>query len=185
MSLFALPLDQDAGVADELVALSKLEATSNAIRLRIAGLAPDQLYRGSIEEPPIAELIANAVDRERAYQIAFERARAETDPHIENLPRAAAFMDRDFAEDLALFFDLRRRTLDTLRALSDREWDRKVTLPGGETVTLEQLGIRLQRNDAAMLRAISTMKRKYRPSSGVNALRDMGVAGKLGQNLAQ
>jgi hypothetical protein len=183
MTMFAQPLE--GGVEDELLALAKLEATSNAIRLRIAGLAPDQLYRGTRDEPPIADLIANAVDRERAYNDAFRRGREETNPRLVEPRPGLAYMDRDFAEDLALFFDLRRETLNLLRSFSERDFDRTATLPDGQQVTLGELALRLQRHDAQMLRLISARKQTFKQRTGVDQLRDMGVAGKLGENLGQ
>jgi len=179
------PYHTEAGIDDELFALSKLEATSNAIRLRIAGLAPDQLYNGRDGEPTIAELIAAAVDRERVYCTMFQRGKSETNPRLEEPAPGRSGLDRDFARDLAAFFDLRRMTLDLLRSLSDRDWERKITLPNGETITLEQAAMRLQHHDARMLKTISDQKRRLLRSSGVDELRDMGVAGKLGENLAQ
>ena len=94
-------------------------------------------------------------------------------------------MDRDLAQDLAAFFDLRRVTLDLLRSLDDRAWQRGITLPNGESITLERAAMRLQQHDERMLKTISDQKRRLLRSTGVNALRDMGVAGKLGENLAQ
>lgn len=185
MTMFAMPIGPDGGIDSELLALSKLEATSNAIRLRIAGLAPDQLYRGSTDELTIAEAVAQAVDRERAYQQGFRRATIETTPGLEEPRPGLSVMDRDFADDLATFFDLRRGTLDLLRTMSERDFERTVALPGGETISLEQLALRLQRHDARMLQTISHQKRKFLKVSGVDALRDMGVAGKLGENLGQ
>lgn len=183
MTIFAQPMID--GVDDELLALSKLEATSNAIRLRIAAMAPDQLYRGSRDKPTIAEMIAGAVDREKAYLAGFTRARQETTPRLEDPQPGLSVMDRDFADDLAAFFDLRRMTLDVLRSLNDREWERMVLLPDGTTLTLEKLAIRLQRYDAQMLRTISDLKHTFLRNNGVDELRDMGVAGKLGQNIGQ
>lgn len=185
MTMFAMPTGPDGGINDELLALSKLEATSNAIRLRIAGLAPDQLYRGSARELTIAELIAQAVDRERAYLDGFQRARSEREPRLEEPRPGLAVMDRDFSDDLATFFDLRRMTLDVIRMLGERDWERIVVLPDGSRITLEELALRLQRHDARMLQAISHLKHKYLKVSGVDELRDMGVAGKLGENLGQ
>lgn len=185
MTMFAQPLSSDGGVDDELLALAKLEATANAIRLRIAGMAPDQLYHGSGTNLTIAELIADAVEREKAYGIGFRRALSETAPRLEEPQQGLSYLDRDFADDLALFFDLRRGTLDVLRNYSDRDWERAVTLPNGDLITIERLAIRLQRHDAAMLREISRQKREFKKSNGVNQMRDMGVAGKLGQNIGQ
>jgi hypothetical protein len=185
MTMFAMPVGPDGGIDDELLALSKLEATCNAIRLRIAGLAPDQLYRGSANEVTIAEAIANAVDRERAYLDGFQRARTETAPRLEEPRPGLSVMDRDFADDIATLFDLRRATLDVLRTLSDEDWQRTVTLPDGAQITLETLALRLQRHDARMLQTISHQKHRFLKVSGVDELRDMGVAGKLGQNIGQ
>lgn len=185
MTMFAMPVGSDGGIDDELLALSKMEATCNAIRLRIAGLAPDQLYRGSTDELTIAEAVAQAVDRERAYQNGFQRARSETAPRLEEPRPGLSVMDRDFADDIATFFDLRRVTLDVIRTLSDQEWRRTVTLPNGTTITLEELALRLQRHDARMLQTISHQKHKFLKVNGVDELRDMGVAGKLGQNIGQ
>jgi hypothetical protein len=185
MTMFAQPMSSDGGVDDELLALAKLEATANAIRLRIAGMAPDQLYHGSGTDLTIAELIANAVEREKAYQGGFRRALGETAPRLDEPQPGLGYLDRDFADDLALFFDLRRVTLDILRSYSDRDWERTVTLPNGDIITTEQLAIRLQRYDAAMLREISERKHEFKKTNGVNQMRDMGVAGKLGQNLGQ
>jgi hypothetical protein len=94
-------------------------------------------------------------------------------------------MDRDFAEDLATFFDLRRMTLDNLRTYSVAQWERTVTLPNGNLLKLEELVIRLQRHDSQMLQAISKQKHKYKQTTGVNQLRDAGMAGKLGENIGQ
>lgn len=183
--MFEQPFQTEAGIDEELFALAKLEATSNAIRLRIAGLAPDQLYNGTAGEPTIAELIAGAVDRERAYGAMFQRGNSETNPRLEEPTPGRASLDRDFAQDLAAFFDLRRVTLDLVRALGDRAWERRITLPNGESITLEKAALRLQQHDGRMLKTISDKKRRLLRTSGVNALRDMGVAGKLGENLAQ
>ncbi|MDP9313147.1 MAG: DinB family protein [Chloroflexota bacterium] len=185
MTMFAMPMGPDGGVDDELLALAKLEATSNAIRLRIAGMTPDQLYRGSLDELTIAELIADAVDREKAYLDGFRRVRSETNPRLNEPRPGLAFMDRGFAEDLALFFDLRRETLDLLRSFNDDDWERKVTLPNGSIVSVEELALRLQRYDAHMLKAISAQKQKFKQTTGINQLRDAGVAGKLGENIGQ
>lgn len=182
-TMFAQPME--GGVDNELLALAKLEATSNAIRLRIAGLAPDQLYRGTRDEPSIAELIAKAVERERAYVDAFRRGHAEANPRLVEPRPGLSAMDRDFAEDLALFFDLRRETLNLLRSFSDTDFDRPVTPPDGQQATLGDLALRLQRHDARMLRLISARKRAFSRTTGVDELRDMGVAGKLGENVGQ
>jgi hypothetical protein len=185
MTMFAQPMRSAGSVDEELLALAKLEATPNAIRLRIARLAPDQLYRGAVHEPSIAELISSAVDRERAYLDGFRRAMTETNPRLEEPRPGLAFMDRRFGEDLALFFDLRRETLDLLRTLSDEDWERTVRLPDGKDVTLETLAVRLQHHDAHMLEGISRQRHGFLKTTGVSDLRDMGVAGKLGDNLGQ
>ena len=183
--MFAQPMRSAQSVDEELLALAKLEATCNAIRLRIARLAPDQLQRGLVNDASIAELISAAVDRERAYLSAFRRARTETKPRVEEPRPGLAFMDRGFADDLGLLFDLRRETLDLLRTLSDEDWERAVILPDGSEVTLETLAVRLQHHDAYMLEAISRQRHVFLKTTGVSDLRDYGVAGKLGDNLAQ
>lgn len=183
--MFAQPMRSEQSVDNELLALAKLEATCNAIRLRIARLAPDQLYRGVTSEPSIAELISSAVDRERAYLNGFRRAMHQTRPSLEEPRPGLAFMDRDFADDLAIFFDLRRETLDLLRTFSDSDWERLAVLPDGSEISLEMLAVRLQHHDAQMLAGISRQRHVFLKSTGVNDLRDMGVAGKLGENLGQ
>lgn len=183
--MFAQPMRSEQSVDDELLALAKLEATCNAIRLRIARLAPDQLYRGSPSEPSIAELLSAAVDRERAYLSGLRRATNETRPGLEEPRPGLASMDRDFGDDLAIFFDLRRETLDLMRTFSDGDWQRVVVLPDGKEVTLETLAVRLQHHDAQMLAGISRQRHAFLKTTGVNDLRDYGVAGKLGDNLAQ
>ena len=84
MTMFAqaAPGSGDAPIANQLLALSRLESTPNAIRLRIAGLAPDQLYRGTTDQLSIAEEISLAVDRERAYLAAFQRSQKEAQPRL-------------------------------------------------------------------------------------------------------
>lgn len=185
MTMFAMPAGPDGGINDELLALAKLEATSNAIRLRIAALAPDQLYRGSGDQLTITELIANSKDREEAYLNGFRRALVEREAQLEEPRPGLSFMDRDFADDIALFFDLRRMTLDTLRMFSEAEWQRTLKLPDGKLITLEELALRLQRHDAHMLQAISKQRHVLLKLSGIDELRDRGMAGKLGQNLGQ
>jgi|GEM_PF-6595203 len=185
MTMFAQPMRSSGSVDEELLALAKLEATSNAIRLRIAGLAPDQLYRGTGDELTISELMANAVERERAYLDAFRRVQSQTNPRLVEPQPGLSFMDRDFADDIAMFFDLRRMTLDILRSYNDHDWTKHVTLPNGSTITLEELAVRLQHHDALMLSNISAHRARSLKLSGVDELRDMGVAGKLGQNIAQ
>lgn len=186
MALFAqaAPGSSDASIPDELIALSRLEATPNAIRLRIAGLAPDQLYRGMTEQLSIAEEIALAVDRERAYLEAFQRAQKESQPRLEEPQPGPQLLDRDFSDDLATFFDLRRNTLDLLRTL-DAGWNQGVLLPGGSRITLRELAIRLAQADVKMLRSLSEQRKVFLRTTGVNDLRDAGVAGKLGANIAQ
>lgn len=175
----------DDETADELKALSRMETTSNGIRLRIAGLAPDQLYRGTVDALSIAEEVALAVDREKAYLDIFQRAQRERSPHLEEPEPGPALLDRDFSDDLASFFDLRRATLDVLRTLSDEAWGKTVTLPDGSHATLRQLAVRLAQHDERMIRTISEQRKGFLRTSGVNDLRDYGVAGKLGPNLAQ
>ena len=170
---------------DELIALAHLETTSNGIRLRIAGLAPDQLYRGTTEQLSIAEEIALAVDRERAYLDTFQRAYREANLELVEPQPGPSLLDRDFADDLATFFDLRRQTLDLLRTLLDEDWAKTVTLPGGTRATLRDVAIRLAQLDARMLRAIGEQRKVFLRTTGVDELRDWGVAGKLGANIAQ
>lgn len=186
MTMFAQPMGGggDATPPDELVALSWLESTPNAIRLRIAGLAPDQLYRGTVDQLSIAEEIALASDREQAYFEAFQRSRAERQPVLVEPQPSPALLDRDFGQDLATFFDRRRHTLDILRAI-DREWENRISLPGGAVATVRDLAIRLARIDKRMLKTISEQKQMFIRTTGVDELRDAGVAGKLGPNLGQ
>jgi hypothetical protein len=186
MTMFAQPLGGtgEEPAPDELVALSRLESTCNTIRIRIAGLAPDQLYRGATGQLSIAEELALAVDRERAYLQAFRRTLDESDAHLVEPQPGPPFLDRDFGDDIAEFFDLRRGTLDLLRTL-DAEWDRTVTLPGDKRATLRDLAIRLAQLDARMLRGISEQRRVFLRTTGVDELRDPGVAGKLGPNIGQ
>ncbi len=185
MTMFVEPPRVGDALEGVVVTLAKLEATSNAIRLRIAGLAPDQLYRTVTDDPPIAELISQAVEREQAYLSTFERTLVQTNPRIEEPHPSFSYLDRDFSDDLALFFDLRRKTLDILHTLGEHDWERTATLPDGISVTMRDLAIWLQRHDARLLRAISEQRRAMIQRTGVNDLRDMGVAGKLGPNIAQ
>ena len=187
MTMFAQPLSASGEelAPDELVALARLEGTSNAIRLRIAGLAPDQLYRGTVERLSIAEEIALAVDRERAYLAAFRQAQRDSQPELAEPQPGPALLDRDLSDDLAAFFDLRRQTLDLLRTISDDGWEKSITLPDGSRVPLRDIAIRLAQFDATMLRGISDQRRVFLRTTGVNDLRDAGVAGKLGANIAQ
>jgi hypothetical protein len=184
--MFAQPLGGggDAAPPDELVALSWLESTPNAIRLRIAGLAPDQLYRGTVNQLSIAEEIALAVDREFAYHDVFHHARVGVMPNLVEPEPSPRLLDRDFDEDLAVFFDQRRINLDLLRSLNE-QWDNKIALPGGGTATVRDVAIRLAQLDKRMLRAISEQKHVFIKTTGVDELRDPGVAGKLGPNLGQ
>lgn len=184
-SIYNQPPEAIEELSDALVVLAKLEATSNAIRLRISQLAPDQLYRSVTDDPPIAGLISQAVDRERAYLSAFEAIISHTNPRLAEPESGLIYLDRDLHEDLATFFDLRRRTLNILQTCSDEQWQRTATLPNGSTATLIDLATRLQRYDAYMLNAISKQRRAMIRNTGVNDLRDMGVAGKLSPNIAQ
>jgi hypothetical protein len=184
--MFAQPIGVGGDVAppDELVALSWLESTCNAIRLRIAGLAPDQLYRGTTDQLSIVEEIALVCDRERAYLSAFRHALTESHARLVEPQPGPPLLDREFTDDLAEFFDLRRGTLDVLRTL-DAEWNRTVNLPDGKQVTLRDLAIRLAQLDKRLLRGISEQRRVFLRTTGVDELRDPGVAGKLGPNLGQ
>lgn len=187
MTMFAQSLSTsgDEAAPDELIALARLEATPNAIRLRIAALAPDQLYRGTVDQLSIAEEVALAVDRERAYLDAFRRAQSESHPQLIEPQPGPALLDREFDDDLAAFFDLRRGTLDLLRTINDHGWSQIVNIPGGGPATLRQLAIRLAQRDSAMLGTISDQRRGFLRTTGVNELRDGGVAGKLGPNIGQ
>lgn len=184
MTMFAQPLSpRDEPPPDELIALAILEGTPNAIRLRIAALAPDQLYRG-IDQLSIAEEVALAVDRERAYLDAFRRSQSESRPQLIEPQPGPDLLDREFDVDLAMFFDLRRGTLDLLRTINDHGFSQVVSIPGG-TANLRELTIRLAQRDTAMLRMISQQRRGFLRTTGVNELRDGGVAGKLGPNIGQ
>jgi hypothetical protein len=187
MTMFAQPMSTsgEQPAPDELIALSRLEATPNAIRLRIAALAPDQLFRGTVDRLSIAEELALAVDRERAYLNAFRRAQTESRTQLVEPQPGPALLDREFEDDIAAFFDLRRATLDLLRTIDDRGWSQLVTIPGGSTASLSELSIRLAQRDAAMLRTISEQRRHFLRTTGINELRDAGVAGKLGPNIGQ
>ena len=186
-TMFALPMPTsgEAPIPDELVAMSRLEATGNTIRIRIAALAPDQLYRGTVDELSIAEEIALAVDRERAYLDAFRRAQREARPELVEPQPGPLFLDRDFSKDLATFFDLRRETLDLLRIIDDEGWAKRVSLPDGSQATLRDLAIRLAERDGQMLGSINKQRRVFLRTTGVDELRDWGVAGKLGPNIGQ
>ena len=187
MTLFAQPLrtSSEEPAPDELIALARLESTANAVRLRIAALAPDQLYRGTVDELSIAEEVGLAVDRERAYLDAFRRAETEARPQLIEPQPGPALLDREFDDDLAMFFDLRRATLDLLRTINDDGWSQVVSIPGGGSATLRDLAIRLAQRDGAMLRTIRNQRRGFLRTTGVNELRDAGVAGKLGPNIGQ
>ena len=187
MAMFAQPLNTsgDESAPDELIALARLESAANAVRLRLAGLAPDQLYRGATDQLSIAEAIGLAVERERAYLDAFQRAQAEEHPALIEPEPGALLLDRNFGDDLAAWFDVRRHTLDLLRTIDDDGWARTVTLPGGTHATLRDLAIRLAQLDARMLRTISEQRHVFLRTTGVDELRDPGVAGKLGSNIAQ
>jgi hypothetical protein len=187
MTMFAQPMSTsgEEPAPNELIALSRLEATCNTIRLRIAALAPDQLFRGTVDQLSIAEEIGLAVDRERAYLDAFRRAQTESRPQLIEPQPGPALLDREFHEDLAMLFDLRRGTLDLLRTINDEGWSQLVSMPGGGTATLRELAIRLAQQDVRMLRTISEQRRVFLRTSGVDELRDAGVAGKLGPNIGQ
>lgn len=187
MTMFAQPLatSGEEPAPNELIALSRLESTANKIRLQIAGLAPDQLYRGTTQQLSIAEEVGLARDRERAYLQAFRRAQTETAPQLDEPQPGPALLDRDFSDDLARFFDLRREMLDLVRSLNEDAWQRTVTLPGGTRATLRDLAIRLAQLDARMLRGILDQRTVFLRTSGVDELRDPGVAGKLGPNIGQ
>jgi hypothetical protein len=187
MTMFTQPLSTsgEEPAPDELVALSRLEHTGNAIRLRIARLAPDQLYRGTVDQLSIAEEIALAVDRERAYLDALHQIMRESQPVLVEPQPGPPLLDRDFGSDLATFFDLRRQTLDVLRTVNDANWAKKIMLPDRTQVPLSSLIIRLAQQDAKMLRSISNQRRVFLQTSGVSDLRDAGVAGKLGVNIGQ
>lgn len=186
MTMFAQSLNSsDTSTPDELIALAQLEGTPNAIRLRIAALAPDQLYRGTVDRLSIAEEVALAVDRERAYLDAFRRAQSEARPQLIEPQPGPGLLDREFDVDLAMFFDLRRATLDLLRAINDHGFAQVVSIPGGSAASLRELTVRLAQRDSAMLRTISDQRRGFLRTTGVNELRDAGVAGKLGPNIGQ
>ena len=180
-----LPTSGDDEIPDELIALTRLEKVPNGIRLRIAGLAPDQLYRGTIEQLSIAEEISLAVDRERAYLAAFQQAMADNTPRLEEPQPGPGLLDRDFAEDLGQFFDLRRETLNLVRSIPEDGFAEPIALPGGRQTTLRDLVIRLARIDTKMLRTISEQRRGFLQTNGVDELRDSGLAGKLGPNIGQ
>ncbi len=187
MTMFAQPLNTsgEESAPDELIALARLESATNAVRLRIAGLAPDQLYRGTTEQLSIAEEIALAVDRERPYLEAFRRAQTEAHPELVEPQPGPMLLDRDFNDDLANWFDLRRGTLDLLRSIDGDGWAKTVTLPGGTRATLRDLAIRLAQLDARMLRSINELRKVFLRSTGVDELRDSGLAGKLGPSIGQ
>ena len=180
-----LPTSGEEPVPNELIALSRLESTCNTFRIRIAALAPDQLYRGTVDQLSIAEEIALAVDRERAYLEAFRRAQRESRPELIEPQPGPWLLDRDFADDLATFFDLRRETLDLLRIIDDEGWSKTITVPDGTQATLRDLSIRLSQLDVKMLRSITEQRRIFRRTTRVDELRDWGVAGKLGPNIGQ
>jgi len=185
MSIFAVQRTGGPGIDDELFAMTNLEKACNSIRFRIAGLAPDQFYRTATDDLPIAELIAQAVNREGAFLAAFEHGINERNPRLEEPRFVLSFLDHDMAEDLANFFDLRRMTLNLLTNMSEAQWQRTVTLPEGATITLEDLALRLQWYDAQMLRSISNQRWAMIKESGVDELRDARMGGKLGANIAQ
>lgn len=187
MTMFAQPLatSGEEPAPDELIALARLESTCNTIRLRISRLAPDQLYRGTTEELSIAEELALAVDRERAYLGAFRRALSNSGPELIEPQPGAPLLDRKFTEDLATFFDIRRETLNLLRTIDEDGWQREVALPGSGKASLRELAIRLAQRDARMLRSIVEQRRVFLRTTGIDDLRDRGMAGKLGGNIGQ
>lgn len=179
-------LTNDDMMPRELAAIMQLESTPNAIRLRIAGLAPDQLYRGTNEDLSIAEQLGFAVERERAYLIVWQAALADraAKPVLVEPQPTMLLLDRDFGDDLALFFDLRRATLDIVRALSSAQWEQAANLEG-KALKLRDLGVRLAQHDGQMLASLSNQRRHWLRTTGVDDLRDSGLAGHLGPNLAQ
>lgn len=185
MSIFAVPVTGGPGIDDELFALANLEKANNGLRLRIAGLAPDQFYGSATNDLPIADLIALTVDRERAFLAAFQHGLNERTPQIDEPHSALSVLDHELVDDLAAWYDLRRMTLELLRNMSEAQWHRTVRLPEGTTISLEDLALRLQWYDAHLLHSVSAQRRMFIKETGVNDLRDTGVAGKLGSNLGQ
>lgn len=186
MTIFTHPLSSsgDEFVPDELAALARLETTPNAIRLRIAGLAPDQIYRGTPNQHSIAEEVAFAVDRDHAYLDAFQRTQTSGQLQLTEPDPGPTVMDRNFSTDLATFINTRRMILSLTRSFGS-EWDTVIKLPDGKTTTFRELAVHLAQYDQHMLEDISKLRGIFQRTSGVNALRDGGVAGKLGANLAQ
>ncbi len=187
MTMFAQPLNTsgEEPAPDELIALARLESATNAVRLRIAGLAPDQLYRGTTEQLSIAEELGLARDRERAYLEAFRRAQAEAHAELIEPEPGPLLLDRTFGDDLASWFDLRRHMLDLLRTINEEGWTKTVTLPGGTRASIRDLAIRLAQLDAKMLRSIGELRTVFLRTTGIDELRDSGTAGKLGPNIGQ
>ncbi len=186
MTMYELPAapTPNDGLTSELRALTALEATPNAIRLRIAGLAPDQIYRGTANDLSIAEQVGLATVREQAYLATLQRIGQETEPALVEPAPSPTLLDRDFSADLALFFDLRRDTLNLLRSFSAKAWQVPVRL-GGAALPVRDLAVRLAEHDRQMLHSISRQRQHWTKTSGVDELRDYGVAGKLGPNLGQ
>lgn len=187
MTMYTTPtnLTAEDTMPRELRALVVLEATPNGIRLRIASLAPDQLYRGTTEELSIAETIALAVERERVYGPGFAQAQADYTPTLIEPQPTPLFIDRDFHDDLATFFDLRRETLDVLRALPVEQWDTQVSIPEVGNLVLRDLAVRLADHDRQMIESINRQRRYFLRTTGVSELRDSGTAGKLAPNIGQ
>lgn len=187
MTMYGSPAtsQEEAAIPIEIRILTKLEATPNAIRLRIAGLAPDQLERGTSEDLSIAEQIALLALREQVYGSAFVRVASETLPKFVEPEAPPMLLDRDFGRDLATFFDLRRTTLDTLRAMNDAQWNTQITVVQYGDVSVRDLAYRLMQFDEQLLHSLSGQRAHWNRTNGVDELRDYGVAGKLGSNLGQ
>ncbi len=187
MTIFSPPTDQGGNdtIPAELIALAHLEGTCNGIRLRIAGLSPDQIYRGTSTDVSIAELLALAVEREKVYLQAFKQVQAGEKPDLVEPEPTGLLLDRVFNDDLSSFFDVRRASLDVLRTVSAEHWENRVTVRGKGEMTLRDLAMRLEQHDAQMINTISTQRRGWLKTSGVDELRDSGVAGKLSPNIAQ
>ncbi|GAC1362985.1 MAG: hypothetical protein NVSMB42_22670 [Herpetosiphon sp.] len=169
----------------ELRALAHLEATPNALRLRIAQIAPDQIYRGTADDLSVAESVALAVEREKQYGDALRRTRGGETVVLEEPQPSGLFIDRIFHDDLAMFFDLRRATLDHIRSLGPAEWERNVELRDVGQLAIRELAQRLEQHDMQMLELVSRQRQHWLRTSGVDELRDGGVAGHLSPNLAQ
>ncbi|MBA3944081.1 MAG: hypothetical protein H0X37_05905 [Herpetosiphonaceae bacterium] len=187
MTIYAPPTSQGGNdtIPAELIALAHLEATCNGIRLRIAGLSPDQIYRGTAADASIAELVALAVEREKVYLQAVKQSQVGEKPDLVEPEPTGLLLDRVFNDDLSTFFAVRRATLDVLRTVSAKHWENKIMVRGQREMTLRELAMRLDQHDAQMLSTISTQRRGWLKTNGVDELRDSGVAGKLSPNIAQ